>query len=57
MKNFQKKADNFVSVHKRKLQFFTMELYKVSNDYSPDLTKETFSLNDASVLNLDVLNQ
>ena len=57
MKNFQKKADNFVSVHKRNLQFFSMELYNVSNDFSPDLTKETFSLNDASVLNLDVLNQ
>ena len=31
-----------------------MELFKLLNVFSPDLMKEIFWLNDASVLNLDV---
>ena len=34
-----------------------MELFKLLNTFSPDLTKEIFSLNDASVLNPDVLSE
>ena len=34
-----------------------MELFKLLNTFSPDLMKEIFSLNDASVLNPDVLSE
>ena len=34
-----------------------MELYKLLNAFSPDLMKEIFSLNDASLLNPEVLNE
>ena len=33
-----------------------MKLYKIFNGFFPDLMKEAFSLNDASVLNSDVLS-
>ena len=33
-----------------------MELYKVLNEISPDLMKEAFSFNDASVLNPKLLS-
>ena len=34
-----------------------MELFKLLNTFSPDLMKEIFSLNDASVLNPDMLSE
>ena len=34
-----------------------MELFKLLNTFSPGLMKEIFSLNDASVLNPDVLSE
>ena len=34
-----------------------MELFKLLNAFSPDLMNEIFSLNHASVLNPEVLNE
>ena len=34
-----------------------MKLFKLLNAFYPDLTKEIFSLNDASDLNLEVLSE
>ena len=34
-----------------------MELFKLSNTFSQDLMKEILSLNDASVLNPEVLSE
>ena len=34
-----------------------MELFKLLNTFSPDFMEEIFSLNDASVLNPEVLSE
>ena len=56
-KNFSKKTDNSVLAHQRNSQFFTTELFKLLNAFSPDLIKEVFSLNDTSVFNPEVLSE
>ena len=50
-------TDNSVSVHQRNSQFLTMELIKLLKAFSSDLMEEILSLNDASVLNPEVLSE
>ena len=44
-------------IHLKILHLLTMESFKLLNTFSRDLMKEIFSLNDASVLNQEVLSE
>ena len=38
--------DNSVSIHNRNIQAMAIELYKIKNDISPEITKDFFSLKE-----------
>ena len=44
-------TDNSASVHLRNVQALAIELYKVVNGFSPDITKDVFPLNENSCYN------